>query len=210
MDEVRRVLAKQSAFAQSLKHQELESECEHNLGDLALRSGDLETAANRFASSLKICREAEDKRGEAIAIWFSGRVDAAGGRSESACRKFAEALPAFQAYGMNSEALDCLDDCAALLHAAGRFDDAVRLQAAAAALREPLGLRSPESVAKQKREVDAARGSLGAERFEAAWSVGKTWTLEQSIRHALETRSRSLHRRGCSLTRRNRHVNHIS
>ena len=178
-------------ICRSIEHYELESECERDLGELALRAGNLQAARVRFTRSLKICQDAQDKRGEAIAIWFSGRVDAAGGRSESACRKFAEALPAFQAYGMNSEALDCLDDCAALLHAAGRFDDAVRLQAAAAALREPLGLRSPESVAKQKREVDAARGSLGAERFEAAWSVGKTWTLEQSIRHALESTSGS-------------------
>ena len=179
------------AIARSIKHQELESECEHNLGDLALRAGNLEAAEARFARALKICREAEDKRGEAIAVWSSGRVDAASGQHEAARKKFAQALPAFQTFGMNSEALDCVEDCAELLRAAGHTDDAVRLRAAAAAVREALALQSPGGEAIRQRSLEAAREALGRAAFEAAWSAGRAWTLDDAIKHALDASTNS-------------------
>ena len=43
---------------------------------------------------------------------------------------------------MNSEALDCLEDCAAALGAEDRPGDAVRLHAAAATIRAALALQS--------------------------------------------------------------------
>ena len=73
------------------EHQELESDCERNLGDLALRRGDLASAQERYARSLEVCREAHDKRGEAIALWRLGRTDLAVGDFESASKKLAEA-----------------------------------------------------------------------------------------------------------------------
>jgi tetratricopeptide (TPR) repeat protein len=175
------------AIAQGMKHQELETECEHSLGDLARRAGDLKTAAMRFARSLKISRDAEDKRGEAIAIWSSGKVDAVSGDTESARRKFIEALPAFQAFGMNSEALDCLEDCADLLRATNLVDAAVRLHAAVATLRESLGVRSPDGETRRQRNIEGARATLDRAAFDAAWATGCTWTLEKSIEHALES-----------------------
>jgi predicted ATPase/class 3 adenylate cyclase len=179
------------AIARSIRHQELESECEHNLGNLALRAGNLQAAEARFARALKICREAEDKRGEAIAVWSSGRVDAATGHHEAARKKFADALPAFQTFGMNSEALDCIEDCAELLHAAGRTEDAVRLRAAAAALRETLALRSPGGDATGPRSLEAASGALGQGAFEKAWSAGRAWSLDDAIEHALDAATNS-------------------
>jgi hypothetical protein len=44
----------------------LESECERNLGELELRAGNLREAHTRFTRSLKVCRDAEDKRGERL------------------------------------------------------------------------------------------------------------------------------------------------
>ena len=72
------------ALARSIKQQELESECERNLGELALAAGDLREAQARFTRSLQICRDAEDKRDEAIALWCLGKTDAASGDHESA------------------------------------------------------------------------------------------------------------------------------
>ena len=185
-------LFKQSlAIARVIKHQELESECEHNLGDLAMRAGDLQAAGARFARALKICRESEDKRGEAIALWSSGRVDAAGGHHEAARKKFAVALPAFQTFGMNSEALDCVEDCAELVRAAGRTDDAVRLHAAAATVREALALQSPSGEATRQKNLEAARRALGQAAFEAASSTGRAWTLEETIKRALDSTTSS-------------------
>jgi predicted ATPase/class 3 adenylate cyclase len=179
------------AIARSVKHQELESECEHNLGDLALSAGNLQAAEARFARALKICREAEDKRGEAIAVWSSGRVDAARGEHEAARQKFAAALPAFQTFGMNSEALDCIEDCAELLRGAGRTDDAVRLHAAAATLREALALLSPGREVTRQENLEAGRGALGQDAFDTAWSAGRAWTLDEAIEHALDAATKS-------------------
>ncbi len=144
-------------------------------------------AEARFARALRICRDAEDKRGEAIAVWSLGRVDAANGYHEAARRKFADALPAFQSFGMNSEALDCVEDCAALLCAADRPGDAVRLHAAAATVRGALALQSPGGAGARERNLEAARSALGQTAFEMAWSSGAAWTLEQTIEHALDS-----------------------
>ena len=175
-------------IARRIGHRELESECEHDLGNMALRAGDLPTARDRFERALAICREAEDKRGDTIAAWSLARVDAAGGDAEKAMRGFTACLPAFEAFGMKGEALDCLDDVAALLHETGRIDDATLLHAAAAARRESLGLRSERQAAAQRtRDVEALRARLGGNRFDGLWASGGRWTLQESIKYALQS-----------------------
>ena len=173
------------AIAQSIKHQELEAECERNLGEVALRAGDPRVAVERLARSLKICRDTQDKRGAVLALWRLGKADAASGDYASARAKMAEALPAFYSFGMNSEALDCLEDYADLLQTSGQEEDAVRLNAAAAAAREALALRSPRTDAVRHKNLGAARSALGSAAFEAAWSAGSSWKLEEAVKRAL-------------------------
>jgi tetratricopeptide (TPR) repeat protein len=173
-------------IARSIKHQELESDCERNLGELALRAGNLPAARARFARSLKVCRDAEDKRGEAITLWRLGKTDAEGGEVESARQKLTEALRALQAFEMSSEVLDCLEDFVKLLALAGQIENVVRACAAAAASREAIGLvRSPHREAETQTRLEAARTDLGESAFEAAWTTGRTWTLDEAIEHTL-------------------------
>ncbi|HKE39634.1 MAG TPA: tetratricopeptide repeat protein [Casimicrobiaceae bacterium] len=178
-------------IAQSIKHQELEAECERNLGEVALRAGDPQTAAARFSRSLKICLDTKDKRGAAIALWRSGKADAVSGNHDSARTKMADALTDFHSFGMNSEAIDCLEDQADLLLAVGHADEAVKLHAAVAAARDFLGLRSPRGDANRRRNLEAARNSVGGEIFDAAWSAGAALTLEKAIEQALAATPRS-------------------
>jgi predicted ATPase/class 3 adenylate cyclase len=173
-------------IARSVKHQELESDCERNLGELALSEGNLASAQAQFARSLKVCRDAQDKRGEAITLWRIGKTDAKSGDHESARERMAEALRAFKAFEMNAEALDCLEDYAELLNSAVRFDGAARVYAAAAAVRKLLALRrSPRGEAARQKSVEATRAALGQAAFDAAWSAGQTWGLDEAIDHAL-------------------------
>ena len=172
--------------ARSIKHQELEGECERNLGELALAAGSVSRARMRLERSLKVCRDAEDKRNEALTLRWLGKADAAMGAYDSARKRLAEALLAFKAFEMNEEALDCLEDHAELLLAAGRSDDAARLQAAAAAIGEALAFpRSPRSEPNRQKQIERARSALGDVAFRAAWSEGRAWALDEAIDRAL-------------------------
>jgi tetratricopeptide (TPR) repeat protein len=174
------------AIARNIEHQELESECERKLGELELTAGNIQAAQTRFARSLQVCRDAEDKRGEAITLWRLGRTEAAAGDHESARTRLAEALPALQAFEMNSEVLDCLEDYAKLLTQIGQVETAVRAYAAAAAIREALVLpRSPRREGERGLNIEAARAALGEPAFGSAWSVGRTWVLDEAIERVL-------------------------
>ena len=174
------------AIARSIKHRELEAECERYLGELALDTGDLQAAKARFTRSLEVCRDAEDKRNEAIVLWCLGKFDAAIGDFESARNKFADALRAFEDFQMSAEALYCLEDVAELLRAAGHCNDAVRLLAATAAIRDRLAIsRARRGEAKRQTSIKAARTTLGEGAFDAAWAVGCAWALDDAIEYAL-------------------------
>ena len=180
------------AIAQDIRHQELESECERSLGDLALGAGDLATARERFERSHKVCQDAEDKRGEAISLWRLGRSDLASGEFASARKRLAEALRALQAFEMNAEVLDCLEDFARYLQHEGRFEEAVSARAAASAVREALALpRSSRADAAWHADNATARAALGGAEFEAASSMGRKWSLEAAIEQVLAPNSTS-------------------
>jgi predicted ATPase/class 3 adenylate cyclase len=173
-------------IAKRIKHQETESECERYLGEIALSAGNLPGAQARFTRSLKICRDAENKRDEALALACLGKTDTARGDHPSARMKLTEALCAFQALEMRAEELDCLEDYAALLHAMGRSDAAVRLQAATTSIRVALALPPPPRTEVKRREnIAAARAALGDAAFNAAWSSGTGWALDDASDYAL-------------------------
>ena len=176
------------AIARSISYQELEGECERKLGELALRAGDLPKARARFLRSLQVCRDAEDKRNEAMTLWCLGKVEAASGDHGSARDRLAEALQALNAFEMNSETLACLEDYAQVLLVIGGTRNAVELQACAAAMRQALALpRSPLEEAKWQSSIQTGRATLGEAMFEAAWSAGRSFTLDEAISHALST-----------------------
>ena len=149
---------------------------------LALRANDLAAARARFSRALKICRDAQDKRGEAIARWRLGKTDAAGGDHEAAGRELIEALRALRAFEMHTEAFDCLEDCARLLQTLNRSEDAVGVFAAASAARELLALpRSARREGERQESIEAARTALGKSAFDAAWLSGTRWTVDEAI-----------------------------
>jgi tetratricopeptide (TPR) repeat protein len=174
------------AIAREIRHMETEGECERNLGEIALAAGDVDGARRRFLRSLDICRSAEDKRNETIALWCLGKVEAAAGDRESARAKFTEALRAFESFEMSSEALDCLEDFAALMQESGRPADAVRVHAATVAIRERLTIaRLQRGEARRLRSIESACEAMGEPAFDAAWAEGSAWALDDAIECAL-------------------------
>jgi predicted ATPase len=173
-------------LARNIRHAELEGECERNLGELALAARDLPGARARFTRSLEICRSAEDKRNEAIALWCLGKADVLAGDPASARARFADALRTFEVSQMSSEALDCLEDFAALMQTSARPDLAARAHSATVAIRERLAIpRLHRAEPRRLASIEAARAALGEEAFDAAWADGATWALDDAIDAAL-------------------------
>jgi predicted ATPase/class 3 adenylate cyclase len=180
------LLEQSLVLAKNVGHQELESECESSLGELALSTGNLDAAQARFARSLKICRAAEDKRGEALALWRLGKTNTACGDLDSARQQLSEALPALQAFEMNAELLDCLEDHGGLVEVEGQSERAVRAYAASSTIRE--SLRLPRSQLRERElqaRLNSARTALGEAAFGIAWKTGREWSMAEAIRQAM-------------------------
>jgi hypothetical protein len=82
------------AIARTIDHAELEGEGELFLGEIALRQPTIRGGAKRFSRSLEVARVAENKRGEALAIWWTGRTEMADGHADAARDHLGTALRA--------------------------------------------------------------------------------------------------------------------
>ncbi len=78
-------------LAREIDNPELEGECQLMLGRCAFEAQDYDAASRFLALSLEVCTKAADKRGEANALWWLGKVDLARGDLASARRRLGEA-----------------------------------------------------------------------------------------------------------------------
>jgi tetratricopeptide (TPR) repeat protein len=174
-------------ISRQIKYQEAEGECELGLGQAAFLSEDLAAAEKHFNRALSICRDAQDKKDEAIATYWLGRLDLARGELVRADQRLREALRAFRAFEMRDDLLGCLEDLVALrlLHGTDP-DSAVRIAAAATALRSSLGLMQAKHVAAAwDSTVSALRATTDQPNFETQWRTGTDWDSEQVVKEAL-------------------------
>ncbi len=87
---------------------------------------------------------------------------------------------------MWDELLGCLDDFADLVQLEGFADIAVRLSAAAAKARERLQLpRPPRAEERWQLQLASRRQAISGPVFEANWSDGRSWDVEDAIASAL-------------------------
>ncbi len=176
-------------IAREIKHQEVEGECELVLGEVEFEGGDRARAELWFKRSLTVCREAADKRGEANALRWLGKCDLQRGDIPSARSRLSDALRAFRTFEMWDELLGCLDDFADLVQLESLADIAVRLSAAAAKARERLQLpRPPRAEERWQLQLANRRQAITDPAFEANWSDGRDWDVEDAIASALATK----------------------
>jgi len=185
-DEARSKLGASLALASVIGDRELEAECEFMLGAIDLEAGQVAAARERFARSLAISHDAADRSSEARALWWQGQADLAEGLWTDAAPRLAKALEAFEAFEQRAELLPCVEDHARLARATARADLAVSLAAAAAAMRERLGLyRVARDRAHWEAWLTALRDELDSARFDAAWAKGVPWDAAEMVRQAL-------------------------
>jgi predicted ATPase len=160
--------------------------CLNNLGTLASDRGDYEAAWARHQESLALRRALREQRGIAQSLQNLGEVALRRGDIRSARELYRESLVLFRELGERIYVTRNLDALARVAEATGQADLAVRLLAAAAALRE--ATRARLQLTDQSwytRTVAELRVRLGETAFTASWAEGSHMSLSVAIEAAL-------------------------
>jgi non-specific serine/threonine protein kinase len=158
----------------------------NNLGTALREQGEFERAAALHQESLALRTSLGDRLGIAQARDNLGRVALDRGEWDTAGALLRESLMVWRELGDQLSSPRTLEDLATLAAAKGDLERAVRLWAAAEALRARLSF--PIAVRRRRRhaaEVEQARARLGEARFAAAWVAGQALDLEAAVSYAL-------------------------
>lgn len=150
-----------------------------NLGVVAEEEGDLARAAVLHEESLEQYRQLHDQWGIAAALANLGLVAGKQGDADRAAPLLEEGLARFAEIGDPSAQLECLEALAGLARERGVARRATYLYAAAATLREALGLPATDG-------AETARVTLGVE-FDTAWQAGRAMTPLEALAAAPTT-----------------------
>jgi predicted ATPase/DNA-binding CsgD family transcriptional regulator len=151
-------------------------------GYLAFDQDNYTTEITAMEESLAIMRELGDRRSSARLLWALGHAAYVQDDYAKARTCYEEALAILQELGVKWFTAACLDGLAEVAVAQGQPEWAAHLLAAAALLREALGVSPPPyNLANYERTVATTHAQLGEERFAAAWAEGRGMTLEQVL-----------------------------
>jgi non-specific serine/threonine protein kinase len=156
------------------------------LGELAIRQERVVRAQSLLQEALSISQHLGEKWGTAIALGSLGWLALQQG-DFSKMRKLLR-----QSLDIRSETSDrggtawCLEKLAEANSLQSRFQPAVIIFGAAAALRAPVGsMMDAVDRSNYERMISSLRTSLGKEGFESAWAEGQSMPLELAIDYAL-------------------------
>src|SRR5712692_3407733 len=148
-------------------------------GEITLAQGETTTARLLIEQSHTLWQEVENQGMLAWTLSLLGKVLAAGGDHTAARTAYEESLLRGLAV---VEIAPTLEGLAVVAAAQGETTWAVRLLAAAAALRDSLGAPLPPVYgADYERCVAAARAKLGEQAFAVMWAEGQSMTWEQAL-----------------------------
>ena len=152
-----------------------------SLAEAACDGGDAATAGPLFERSLTLFEQVGDDLGVAYARLGLARVAHRLGAFSVAAAHYLAALAMRREFGDRRGLVECVEGLAGVAAVTGQAERAVRLLAAASAARETLGAPLPAGArAGYEQAVASARGTLGADRFAAAWAVGRVLTLDEA------------------------------
>jgi DNA-binding CsgD family transcriptional regulator len=157
------------------------------LGRVCLHAGQVDRAERLFTESVEVSRLVGCNEGLASGLYGLARVARQRGDCARAAELCAEALRLFQQLALDVDVAACLDVLAGLV-LAKQPEHAVRLLAAADALRKRLGGDIPP-VDRPDRDhhLAAARAALGVTRFTEAWAAGLGLGADQAVDDAVPT-----------------------
>ena len=156
-------------------------------GDIAREQGDADAAAEFYQRALEAFREAGDRWGCARSLADLGHVCCQKREYEAALAAFREALTVFAELGHKRGVARSLEGSACLAAAQGHAARALKLAAAAAHLRQLIGV--PLTQAEQSRldeNLSTAWESLSATEAKDAWAAGSAMSIESAIQYSLQ------------------------
>ncbi|MGH2531367.1 MAG: helix-turn-helix transcriptional regulator [Thermomicrobiales bacterium] len=156
----------------------------NNLGVVALMKGDFDAARALLDESLRRFRELGDRAGAAYSLRNQGEVSRRRGDHRAFAARYAEALALRAELDDRRGIAECFEGLAAT--GMGTDDHQVRLLAAAASLRQAIGIPIPAAEEPEHhRLLDELRDRMGEPAFAAAWHDGRARSLEESCAAAL-------------------------
>jgi predicted ATPase len=157
------------------------------LGLIAAEAGDLDQARALFEESLALDRALDDRDGIATNAVNLGYVALEQGDVDHARALLGEGLRAFEELSDQEGVVECLEEIARLSAERARPTAAVRLLAAAGALREAIDvpLTRPADHARIERRLAGLQEALGPHLFAQACSQGRELNREQAVAEAL-------------------------
>jgi len=162
----------------------------HDLGLLARDQGDLSSAAELLRASLRDFRQLDYTWALASAAWGLGTTLSAQGRLEEACPLLAEALRIYTDPNDPRGVAQCLEALAHVASERAHYESAARLIGAAAALRERVAARQPDTEQARTSAVEGVLArALGSGDAETLMHAGRTMPVEQATDLALAVAS---------------------
>jgi Tetratricopeptide repeat len=148
-----------------------------NLGEVAARAGQYQTALDYSEAAVVLFREVADDGGVGVSLEACGWNALALSHPAKAQQAFRDSLVIFDRLGsLRRTAMSALGIGAALV-AEHKEERGVRLLAAAASLRKEFGLEFGDEIEEaHHRAVADAKASLGEEVFGQAWAAGEVMT----------------------------------
>jgi predicted ATPase/DNA-binding CsgD family transcriptional regulator len=158
-----------------------------HVAEVTALSGDTRTATTLIEESLRSFRSLGDRQGEARVLGGLASIAKLRGDDLEALQRYRDALILHRELSDREWMVKCIEGIAAIMAARGYMDRAVRLLSAVSPLRGAfVAAATPVERQAQDRTIAAARRTLTASEFTAAWEAARALSLDQAAAEALE------------------------
>jgi predicted ATPase/class 3 adenylate cyclase len=183
MEKVRRALA----IARRIGDKSLIADCLGLLASAARREGRVDDALAMAEESLALVRETGNRYALADSLAGMGEVYRVVGDGDAACRAHCQALTIFSEVGNPTGITLTLEEMAMVDTMDGRYERALRLGGAAAALKERIGGGPPAPLMRMTEAYETARRGLDPDTAERAWGEGLQMDTDKAVAYALDS-----------------------
>lgn len=186
LDEAGRAFTESYRLARQLEHSGLMSRAMSHLSEVASMRGDVELATALLGEALADAQASRRTWDIPIMTMQLGHLASQQQRYDLAKAHYREALAGFRAFSSLTYIAGCLEGFAAVICAEGRYAQAVRLCAAAAAMREQAQAPLPQAEREVfEQRVATARAALDEQIFAREWTIGAALIHDEAIDYAL-------------------------